>query len=213
MLNRKQIKEILKPFLIVNCVWFNKYLDLMEEMIEHYPQSCNKYNYHHLIPVSIYKNIKGLKNRAQAINGADETFTVENNIVKLPIYYHVIAHYYLYKCSNYNLNNTAYNDMKRAFLGFMSLDKRADEYSMQEVIACAKDFHNQSQDTISEHYLSQDERKEMTQQYAKQKQQQYLEEHKEEIEQRKLDYKQKQKEYYNQYKAKQKEWLKQNKKH
>ena len=161
MYSKEYIKSIIKP-ISKNWseAWFNNYYKIIEYFSKH--DTCdNKYNFHHVIPVhvSVDENSTTFKRRAQAIAYHDEKYNIIDNVVKLPIKMHVIAHYCLAKAT---MN-------KKDINSFMILhgDFTRDFYSMtmHDVEELSNLVHESGFPNSSEHYMTIDEMKRQQQEY------------------------------------------------
>ena len=59
------------------------------------PPSKSKFEFHHIYPSFIFREIKGLKNRAKTIDLLDAEYKPKINIVKLPCKWHILIHWNL----------------------------------------------------------------------------------------------------------------------
>lgn len=87
-------KEILKYFESLRneetSEWINKYFEVLSDENN---LICEKYNIHHIKPVFTFKD-ETHKNRIEAKPLAD---SLNENKIRLSIYNHILAHYYLWK--------------------------------------------------------------------------------------------------------------------
>ena len=178
------------------------------------PCKSDKFHHHHLFPSFIYKQMIGEKNRYHTIEKLDETFKPNDNVCKLRILYHVLAHYYLAMA----LRGTVYEyDSLNAFCTLINdYSRPLSSYTLDEIKEIGRLIEENTEPNKIDHYMTQSETKE----YLKQKQKDYMEdwaekhefikqkrkefqekwkeEHKDEIEERKRQ----QREYAKQMRAK-----------
>ena len=178
------------------------------------PCKSDKFHHHHLFPSFIYKQMIGEKNRYHTIEKLDETFKPNDNVCKLRILYHVLAHYYLAMA----LRGTVYEyDSLNAFCTLINdYSRPLSSYTLEEIKEIGRLIEENTPPNQIDHYMTQSETKE----YLKQKQKDYMEdwaekhefikqkrkefqekwkeEHKDEIEERKRQ----QREYAKQMRAK-----------
>lgn len=166
------------------------------------PCKSDKFHHHHLFPSFIYKQMIGEKNRYHTIEKLDETFKPSDNVCKLRILYHVLAHYYLAK----SMTGTVYEtDASNAFFTLIGdYSKPLNSYTLDEVKELGRLIEENTEPNRIENYITQSERKEMYKQTSKENKERYEEEHKEEIEQKKKEFKRKQKESQEKWKEKHK---------
>lgn len=79
--------------------WVDKYIEVLSDTSNF---DAPKYNIHHIKPVFTFKT-EELNTRRKAIKIADK---FNGNTIKLSIYNHILAHFYLWKI--YNNNETKY---------------------------------------------------------------------------------------------------------
>ena len=178
------------------------------------PCKSDKFHHHHLFPSFIYKQMIGEKNRYHTIEKLDETFKPNDNVCKLRILYHVLAHYYLAMA----LRGTVYEyDSLNAFCTLINdYSRPLSSYTLEEIKEIGRLIEENTPPNQIDHYMTQSE----TKKYLKQKQKDYMEdwaekhefikqkrkefqekwkeEHKDEIEERKRQ----QREYAKQMRAK-----------
>ena len=160
------------------------------------PCKSDKFHHHHLFPSFIYKQMIGEKNRYHTIEKLDETFKPNDNVCKLRILYHVLAHYYLamalrgtlYEYDSFNAFCTLINDYSRPL----------SSYTLDEIKEIGRLIEENTEPNKIDHYVTQSERKEMYKEQQKAYKEKWKEEHKDEIEERKRQ----QREYAKQMRAK-----------
>ena len=182
-------KEVLEYFKSIetkkNKEWIDKYFGVLSNVSN---LTAEKYNKHHIRPVFTFKD-KEHKNRRETKPLGDE---FNGNLIKLSIYNHLFAHYYLWKIFNDR-------DSKEAFQRMCGQGKYIDNLTEKELkeIAklkedCAK--KNQTKENKLEYnknYNKSDKRKKVSKNY--------YEHHKNE-----KSYINSQEKYYNSEKAKRK---------
>lgn len=165
------------------------------------PCKSDKFHHHHLFPSFIYKQMIGEKNRYHAIEKLDETFKPNNNVCKLRILYHVLAHYYLAMA----LRGTLYEyDSLNAFCTLINdYSRPLSSYTLDEIKEIGRLIEENTEPNQIDHYVTQSERKEMYKEQQKAYKEKWKEEHKDEIEERKRQ----QREYAKQMREKYKQKL------
>lgn len=160
------------------------------------PCKSDKFHHHHLFPSFIYKQMIGEKNRYHTIEKLDETFKPNDNVCKLRILYHVLAHYYLAM----SLRGTVYEfDANNAFYTLVNnYSKNINSYTLDEIKELGRLIEENTPPNQIDHYVTSSERKEMYKGQQKAYKEKWKEEHKDEIEERKK----KQREYAKQIRAK-----------
>ena len=142
----------------------------------------------------------GEKNRYHTIEKLDEFYKPNDNVCKLRILYHVLAHYYLAMA----FRGTVYEfDAYKAFCTLINdYSRPLSSYTLEEVKEIGRLIEENAEPNQIDHYVTQSERKE----YFKQKQKEYVEnwkkEHEEEIKERQR----KQREYAKQMREKYKKF-------
>ena len=133
------------------------------------PCTSDKFHHHHLFPSFIYKQLVGEKNRYHTIEKLDETFKPNDNVCKLRILYHVLAHYYLAMA----LRGTVYEfDANNAFHTLVNdYSKNINSYTLEEVKEMGRLIEENTPPNQIDHYMTQSETKE----YLKQKKKDYME--------------------------------------
>ena len=147
------------------------------------PCKSDKFHHHHLFPSFIYKQMIGEKNRYHTIEKLDETFKPNDNVCKLRILYHVLAHYYLAMA----LRGTIYEyDSLNAFCTLINdYSRPLSSYTLEEIKEIGRLIEENAEPNKIDHYVTQSERKEMYKEQQKSYKEKWKEEHKDEIEERK----------------------------
>ena len=164
------------------------------------PCKSDKFHHHHLFPSFIYKQMIGEKNRYHTIEKLDETFKPNDNVCKLRILYHVLAHYYLAMA----LRGTVYEyDSLNAFCTLINdYSRPLSSYTLEEIKEIGRLIEENTPPNQIDHYVTQSERKEMYKEQQKTYKEKWKEEHKDEIEERKRQQREYAKEMRMKYKAK-----------
>lgn len=160
------------------------------------PTKSDKYNFHHLYCSFLAKSDWGEKNRYHTIERLDEFYKPNNNICKLRILYHIIAHW----CLGMALRNTPFEiDARNAFFTLVGdYSRNIESYTFDEVKELGRLVEENTEPNKIDHYVTQNERKEMYKEQQKAYKEKWKEEHKDEIEERKRQ----QREYAKQMRAK-----------
>ena len=160
------------------------------------PTKSNKYNFHHLYCSFLAKSDWGEKNRYHTIERLDEFYKPNDNVCKLRILYHVIAHW----CLGMALRNTPFEiDARNAFFTLIGdYSRNIESYTFDEVKELGRLVEENTEPNKIDHYVTQSERKEMYKEQQKAYKEKWKEEHKDEIEERKRQ----QREYAKQMRAK-----------
>lgn len=147
------------------------------------PCKSDKFHHHHLFPSFIYKQIIGEKNRYHTIEKLDEIFKPNDNVCKLRILYHVLAHYYLAMA----LRGTIYEyDSLNAFCTLINdYSRPLSSYTLDEIKEIGRLIEENTEPNKIDHYVTQSERKEMYKEQQKAYKEKWNEEHKDEIEEHK----------------------------
>lgn len=184
----EQIEKFFEKY-IINKNYFATYIAIYKYYKENETINCDKFNHHHFVPINYGKEILNEKNRYHTIEKHDEIFNIKDNVVKLPIKWHVIAHYCL------AMATLREDDVNSFFTLVGDYSKPIKSYTFDDVLELAQLIEENAEPNKIDHYMTLSEHKE----YYKQKQKEYnkrwIEEHKEEIERKKREYKEKQKEY------------------
>ena len=148
-----------------------------------HPCKSDKFHMHHFFPSFIYKQMIGEKNRYHTIEKLDEAYSPNDNVCKLRILYHVLAHYYLAKA----MKGTVYEfDANNAFYTLIgNYSKNINSYTYEEVNEIGRLIEENAEPNKIDHYVTQNERKEMYKEQQKAYKEKWKEEHKDEIEERK----------------------------
>ena len=175
--------------------YLDTYIHFYKRSFTH-PCKSDKFHMHHLFPSFIYKQMIGEKNRYHTIEKLDESYNPNDNVCKLRILYHVLAHYYLAKA----MKGTVYEfDANNAFYTLIGdYSKNIDSYTYEEVNEIGRLIEENAEPNQIDHYVTQSERKEMYKEQQKAYKEKWKEEHKDEIEERKRQ----QREYAKQMRAK-----------
>lgn len=167
------------------------------------PCKSDKFHHHHLFPSFIYKQMIGEKNRYHTIEKLDETFKPNDNVCKLRILYHVLAHYYLAMA----LRGTVYEyDSLNAFCTLINdYSRPLSSYTLEEIKEIGRLIEENTSPNQIDHYITQSERKEIYKEQQKEYKEKWKEEHKDEIEERKRQQREYAKKMREEYKKKLKE--------
>lgn len=186
MYTDKQIEEIFKDKYNLFDPQCKQYLDAYINIYKQSfinPCKSDKFHHHHFFPSFIYKQMIGEKNRYHTIEKLDETFKPNDNVCKLRILYHVLAHYYLamalrgtiYEYDSLNAFCTLINDYSRPLFS----------YTLDEIKEIGRLIEENAEPNQIDHYVTQSERKEMYKEQQKAYKEKWNEEHKDEIEKHK----------------------------
>lgn len=175
--------------------YLDAYINIYKQSFKN-PCKSDKFHHHHLFPSFIYKQMIGEKNRYHTIEKLDETFKPNDNVCKLRILYHVLAHYYLAMA----LRGTVYEyDSLNAFCTLINdYSRPLSSYTLDEIKEIGRLIEENSEPNQIDHYVTQNERKEMYKEQQNAYKEKWKEEHKDEIE----EHKKKQREYAKQMRAK-----------
>jgi hypothetical protein len=162
--------------------YLDTYIHFYKRSFTH-PCKSDKFHMHHLFPSFIYKQMIGEKNRYHTIEKLDESYNPNDNVCKLRILYHVLAHYYLAKA----MKGTVYEfDANNAFYTLIgNYSKNINSYTYEEVNEIGRLIEENAEPNKIDHYVTQNERKEMYKEQQKAYKEKWKEEHKDEIEERK----------------------------
>ena len=147
------------------------------------PCESDKFNHHHFFPSFIFKQLMGEKNSYHTIEKLDESYKPSDNVCKLRILYHVLAHYYLALA----MKGTVYEfDANNAFYTLVgNYSKNINNYTLEEVKELGRLIEENAQPNSINHYVTQNERKELYKEQQKEYKKKWKEEHADEIEERK----------------------------
>ena len=122
------------------------------------PCKSNKFHMHHFFPSFIYKQMIGEKNRYHTIEKLDEAYSPNDNVCKLRILYHVLAHYFLAKA----MKGTVYEfDANNAFYTLIGdYSRNIDSYTYEEVKEIGRLIEENVEPNEIDHYMTQSETKE-----------------------------------------------------
>ena len=212
MYTDEQIKEMFKNKYNTIDSQCKEYLDAYINIYKQSfinPCKSDKFHHHHLFPSFIYKQMIGEKNRYHTVEKLDETFKPNDNVCKLRILYHVLAHYYLAMA----LRGTVYEyDSLNAFCTLINdYSRPLSSYTYEEVNEIGRLIEENAEPNKIDHYMTQSETKE----HFKQKQKDYMEDweekHEEEILRNKEFMKQKRKESQEKWKEEHKDEIEERK--
>lgn len=212
MYTDEQIEEMFKDKYNVFDLQCKQYLDAYINIYKQSfinPCKSDKFHHHHLFPSFIYKQMIGEKNRYHTIEKLDETFKPNDNVCKLRILYHVLAHYYLAMA----LRGTVYEyDSLNAFCTLINdYSRPLSSYTLEEIKEIGRLIEENTPPNQIDHYMTQSETKE----YLKQKQKDYMEDwaekHEEEILRNEEFIKQKRKESQKKWKEEHKDEIEERK--
>lgn len=203
MYTDEQINEMFKGKYNIIDPQCNEYLDAYINIYKQSfinPCKSDKFHHHHLFPSFIYKQMIGEKNRYHTIEKLDETFKPNDNVCKLRILYHVLAHYYLAMA----MQGTVYEfDASNAFFTLINdYSRPLSSYTLDEVKEIGRLIEENAEPNQIDHYVTQSERKEMYKEQQKTYKEKWKEEHKDEIEERKRQQREYAKQMREKYKAK-----------
>ena len=122
------------------------------------------------------KNVDGMY---QKLEKHDKLFDIKDNVVKLPIKWHVIAHYCL------AMATLREDDINSFFTLVGDYSKPIQNYTFFDVQTLAQLVEENAQPNSINHYVTQKERKELYKEQQKEYKKKWEEEHKDEIEERK----------------------------
>lgn len=193
MYNDEEIEKLFENH-IVDETYFKKYVDIYKYFKINETKD-DRFNFHHFFPVNYGKEILNEKNRYHTIKKHDEFYAIENNVVKLPIKWHIIAHYILAKATFRK------DDINSFFTLIGNYDRNIESYSFNEVESLAELIEENSLPNQIDHYVTQSERKEMYKEQQKVYKEKWKEEHKDEIEERKRQQREYAKQMREKYKA------------
>lgn len=177
MYNDEEIEKLFENH-IVDETYFKKYVDIYKYFKINETKD-DRFNFHHFFPVNYGKEILNEKNRYHTIKKHDEFYVIENNVVKLPIKWHIIAHYILAKATFRK------DDINSFFTLIGNYDRNIESYSFNEVESLAELIEENTEPNQIDHYVTQSERKEMYKEQQKAYKEKWNEEHKDEIEEHK----------------------------
>lgn len=186
MYTDEQIKEMFKDrYNIIDeqCKqYFDAYVNIYKQSFLN-PCKSDKFNHHHFFPSFIYKQMIGEKNRYHTIEKLDENYLPNDNVCKLRILYHVLAHYYLAM----SMRGTVYEfDASNAFFTLIGdYSQPLNLYTVDEVKELGRLIEENATPNSINNYVTQSERKEMYKEQQKEYKKKWEEEHKEEIEEQK----------------------------
>lgn len=205
MYDDNQINDMFGKYIKDN-EYFKTYVSIYKYFKEN-EMDGNKFHYHHFYPSFLRKieNDEFLKNRYHAIEKLDNDYDPDDNVVKLPIKWHVIAHY----CLGLALRTTDAENSFYVLIGDYS--KSIESYTFDDVDNLARLIEENAMSNSLNQYMTQRDKKEMYKSKQKEYQNKWNEEHKDELFQRKQEYKNRQKEYQKKWKDEHKDELLQKK--
>lgn len=156
--------------------WIDEYFKLLKDKNNLYAE---KYNIHHVKPVFTFKN-EMYNNREKAKPLADK---FDENLIKLSVYNHLFAHYYLWKIFDNKDSKTAFQRMCGQSKYIDSLTENELEEIARLKEDCAK--KNQTEEEKKEHNKK---KRHIDYIRDKDKIRKYLEENKERISKRNKEY-------------------------
>ena len=163
---------------IKNKNYFGTYVAIYKYFMENETDN-NKFNHHHFVPCNITKESLQEKNRYHTIEKHDKLFDIKDNVVKLPIKWHVIAHYCL------AMATLREDDINSFFTLVGDYSKPIQNYTFDDVQTLAQLVEENAQPNSINHYVTQNERKELYKEQQKEYKKKWEEEHADEIEERK----------------------------
>lgn len=123
-----------------NSEWIDKYFEYLSDKEN---LSAEKYRKHHIIPCFSFKD-ENHKTRKETLPLANK---VENNIIKLSVYNHIIAHYCLWKIfNNEDSRRAVYLMYEKSNLDYLSENEIKEFAKIQE--ECAKE--NMTEEELKE---------------------------------------------------------------
>ncbi len=203
MYTDEQINELFKnkiPQDKESQAYFSAYINIYKCSFTR-PTKSDKYNFHHLYCSFLAKSDWGEKNRYHTIERLDEFYKPNDNVCKLRILYHVIAHW----CLGMALRNTPFEiDARNAFFTLVGdYSRNIESYTFDEVKELGRLVEENTEPNKIDYYVTQNERKEMYKEQQKAYKEKWKEEHKDEVEERKRQ----QREYAKQMRMKYKQKL------
>ena len=185
MYTDEQINELFKnkiPQDKESQAYFSAYINIYKCSFTR-PTKSDKYNFHHLYCSFLAKFDWGEKNRYHTIERLDEFYKPNDNVCKLRILYHVIAHW----CLGMALRNTPFEiDARNAFFTLVDdYSRNIESYTFDEVKELGRLVEENTEPNKIDHYVTQSERKEMYKEQQKEYKKKWKEEHADEIEERK----------------------------
>lgn len=86
--------ELFSKHEIANKTALKRYLEICQAF-QKIETKDPKYNFHHIYPAFCFKEDIGGKNRDKVIDLLDEAYKPEENVVKIPLKFHLVVHYLL----------------------------------------------------------------------------------------------------------------------
>ena len=177
MYTDEQIEQFFNKY-IKNKNYFGTYVAIYKYFMENETDS-DRFNHHHFVPCNITKESLQEKNRYHTIETHDKLFDIKDNIVKLPIKWHVIAHYCL------AMATLREDDINSFFTLVGDYSKPIQNYTFDDVQNLAQLVEENATPNSIDHYVTQHERKEMYKEQQKVYKEQWKKDHIDEIEERK----------------------------
>ena len=177
MYTDEQIEQFFGKY-IKNKNYFGTYVAIYKYFMENKTDS-NRFNHHHFVPCNITKESLQEKNRYNTIEKHDKLFDIKDNVVKLPIKWHVIAHYCL------AMATLREDDINSFFTLVGDYSKPIQNYTFDDVQTLAQLVEENATPNSIDYYVTQSERKEMYREQQKEYKKKWKEERKDEIEERK----------------------------
>lgn len=177
MYTDEQIEQFFSKH-IKNKNYFGTYVAIYKYFMENETDS-NRFNHHHFVPCNITKESLQEKNRYHTIEKHDKLFDIKDNVVKLPIKWHVIAHYCL------AMATLREDDINSFFTLVGDYSKPIQNYTFFDVQTLAQLVEENATSNSIDHYVTQSERKELYKEQRKEYKKRWEEEHADEIEERK----------------------------
>ena len=177
MYTDEQIEHFFGKY-IKNKNYFGTYVAIYKYFMENETNS-NRFNHHHFVPCNITKESLQEKNRYHTIEKHDKLFDIKDNVVKLPIKWHVIAHYCL------AMATLREDDINSFFTLVGDYSKPIQNYTFDDVQNLAQLVEENATPNLIDHYVTQSERKELYKEQQKEYKKKWEEEHADEIEERK----------------------------
>lgn len=199
MYTDEQIEQFFDKY-IKNKNYFRIYVAIYKYFMENETNS-DRFNHHHFVPCNITKESLQEKNRYHTIEKHDKLFDVKNNVVKLPIKWHVIAHYCL------AMATLREDDINSFFTLVGDYSKPIQNYTFDDVQNLAQLVEENAQPNSIDHYVTQSKRKEMYKEQQKEYKKKWEEVHKDDIEERKRKQREYAKKMKEEFKKKRKEKL------
>lgn len=185
MYTKEQLKDLLKER-IKDFEQFDKYYAIYQYHFQNNSSiETKKYHFHHCIPVNVTKQNLNKKNRRQVIAEHDNKYNVEDNIVKLPIKWHIVAHY-VFALATKNID-----DINAFYTLVEDFETNINSYTFDSVVDLAKIIEENAKPNSKKQYMTVEQVKKQ----IKQKQNNYKQELKQKMKPRQEEYKKQLKEH------------------